>query len=119
MRIITKEWHILFDYVDEEHDSGMLYHQVLGYDHKFDERLDEWKLKEYEYSQAKYNVYTLKKYMGYSNEKIQKVFENDDHTKCLKEAAESYRALEHPEMTVSQAIDAVMCEFPFLKEWLD
>lgn len=116
MRIITKEWRILFDYVDEEHDCGMLYHQVLGYDHKYDDSLDEWKLKEYEYSQAEYNMYTLKKYMGYSNEKIQKVFEKDDYAKCLKEAAESYRALEHPEMTLSQAIDAVMREFPFLKE---
>lgn len=117
MSVITKDWSILFDYVGEEHDSKILYHQVLGYTHQSGDRLDEWNLKEYEYFQAGYNMYTLKKYMGYSNEKIAEIFEKDDHAKCLKEAAESYRALEHPEMTFSQAIDAVMCEFPFLKEW--
>lgn len=117
MSVITKDWSILFDYVGEEHDSKILYHQVLGYTHQSGDRLDEWNLKEYEYFQAGYNMYTLKKYMGYSNEKIAEIFEKDDHAKCLKETAESYRALEHPEMTFSQAIDAVMCEFSFLKEW--
>lgn len=116
MSVITKDWSVLFDYVGEEHESKILYHQVLGYTHQSGDRLDEWHLKEFEYYQANYNMYTLKKYMGYSNEKIQKVFEKDDYAKCLKEAAESYRALEHPEMTLSQAIDAVMREFPFLKE---
>lgn len=117
MSVITKDWSVLFDYVGEDHDSKILYHQVLGYTHQSGDRLDEWNLKEYEYFQAGYNMYTLKKYMGYSNEKIAEIFEKDDHAKCLKDAAESYRALEHPEMTLSQAIDVVMCEFPFLKEW--
>lgn len=117
MSMIMKNWSVLFDYVGEDHDSRILYHQVLGHTHQSGDRLEEWHLKEYEYSQAEYNMYTLKKYMGYSNEKIQKVFEKDDHAKCLKDAAESYRALEHPEMTISQAADSVICEFPFLKEW--
>lgn len=52
--------------------------------------------------------------MGYSNEKIQKVFENDDHTKCMKEAAESYRALEHPEKTMQDAMKETAELFPFI-----
>lgn len=114
MSVITKDWSVLFDYVGEEHESKILYHQVLGYTHQSGDRLDEWHLKEYEYSQADYNMYTLKKYMGYSNEKIQKVFENDDHTKCMKEAAESYRALEHPEKTMQDAMKETAELFPFI-----
>lgn len=117
MSVIMKNWSVLFDYVGEDHDSKILYHQVLGYTHQSGDRLDEWNLKEYEYYQADYNMYTLKKYMGYSNEKIAEIFEKDDLEKCLEEAAESYRALEHPEITISQAADSVICEFPFLKEW--
>lgn len=114
MSVITNDWSVLFDYVGEEHESKILYHQVLGYTHQSGDRLDEWHLKEYEYSQADYNMYTLKKYMGYSNEKIQKVFENDDHTKCMKEAAESYRALEHPEKTMQDAMKETAELFPFI-----
>lgn len=49
-------------------------------------------------------MYTLKKYMGYSNEKIEEIFGKDDLEKCLEEAAESYRALEHPEKTMQDAM---------------
>ena len=61
MSMIMKNWSVLFDYVGEEHDSKILYHQILGYTHQSGERLDEWHLKEYEYFQANYNMYTLKK----------------------------------------------------------
>lgn len=114
MSVITKDWSVLFDYVGEEHESKILYHQVLGYTHQSGDRLDEWHLKEYEYYQANYNMYTLKKYMGYSNEKIAEIFENDDLEKCLEEAAESYRALEHPEKTMQDAMKETAELFPFI-----
>lgn len=41
-------------------------------------------------------------------------FENDDHTKCMKEAAESYRALEHPEKTMQDAMKETAELFPFI-----
>mgnify|MGYP004456940303 CR=1 FL=1 len=74
----------------------------------------EWHLKEYEYFQADYNMYNLKKYMGYSNEKIAEIFEKDDLEKCLEEAAESYRALEHPEKTMQDAMKETAELFPFI-----
>lgn len=114
MSMIMKNWSVLFDYAGEEHDSKILYHQVLGYTHQSGDRLDEWHLKEYEYSQADYNMYTLKKYMGYSNEKIEEIFEKDDLEKCLEEAAESYRALEHPEKTMQDAMKETAELFPFI-----
>lgn len=114
MSVITKDWSVLFDYVGEEHESKILYHQVLGYTHQSGDRLDEWKLKEFEYCQANYNMYTLKKYMGYSNEKIAEIFEKDDLEKCLEEAAESYRALEHPEKTMQDAMEETAELFPFI-----
>lgn len=114
MSVITKEWSVLFDYVGEDHESKILYHQVLGYTHQSGDRLDEWHLKEFEYSQANYNMYTLKKYMGYSNEKIAEIFEKDDLEKCLEEAAESYRALEHPEKTMQDAMKETAELFPFI-----
>lgn len=114
MSVITKDWSVLFDYVGEEHESKILYHQVLGYTHQSGDRLDEWKLKEFEYYQANYNMYTLKKYMGYSNEKIAEIFEKDDLEKCLEEAAESYRALEHPEKTMQDAMKETAELFPFI-----
>lgn len=114
MSVITKDWSVLFDYVGEDHDSKILYHQVLGYTHQSGDRLDEWHLKEYEYYQADYNMYTLKKYMGYSNEKIAEIFEKDDLEKCLEEAAESYRALEHPEKTMQDAMKETAELFPFI-----
>ena len=114
MSVITKDWSVLFDYVGEEHESKILYHQVLGYTHQSGDCLDEWKLKEYEYYQANYNMYTLKKYMGYCNEKIAEIFEKDDLEKCLEEAAESYRALEHPEKTMQDAMKETAELFPFI-----
>lgn len=114
MSVITKDWSVLFDYVGEEHESKILYHQVLGYSHQSGDRLDEWHLKEFEYYQANYNMYTLKKYMGYSNEKIAEIFEKDDLEKCLEEAAESYRALEHPEKTMQDAMKETAELFPFI-----
>ena len=114
MSVIMKNWSVLFDYVGEEHESKILYHQVLGYTHQSGDRLDEWCLKEYEYFQTDYNMYNLKKYMGYSNEKIAEIFEKDDHAKCLKEAAESYRAREHPEKTMQDAMKETAELFPFI-----
>lgn len=115
MKIISKDWRILFDYADEDCESRMLYHHILGYDHKSGELLDEWKLKEYEYSQADYNMYTLKKYMGYSNEKIAEIFAKDNLEKCLKEAAESYMALENSKATCEEAEEHIFKTFPFFE----